>query len=124
MNNVEGSSTSNREKVYSTGGEACFKKVYNYINLPVCGSLQIYVTTFKATKAIMKSPNARNNRHMICKKGRTLYVVGEITGPDTREYLVYSEETWVFKRAWADLKDFVVPVGARLQQTEILKAGD
>ena len=120
-------SISNREKIYSAGGEALFGKVYNCAEAPSGGFFQPLISTYRATRNIMKSPNARNNRNKICKKGRILCVIGAVTDDDddggSRDYLVFSEDTWVFKREWAELKDFVVPVGVCLQRAEITKTG-
>ena len=117
-------STSNREKIYSAGGKALFGKVYNCAEAPSGGSFQALISMYKATKSIMKSPNARNNRNKICKKGKRLCAIGVVTdNNDNREYLVFSEDTWVFKREWAELKDFVTPVGICLQEIEVIKTG-
>ena len=89
-------SISNREKIYSDSGKALFGKVYNCAEAPSGGSFQVLMSMYKATKNIMKSPNARNNRNKICRKGKTLYVIGIVTDDgddDSREYFVFSEET-------------------------------
>ena len=51
-------------------------------------------------------------------------MLGAVAGPDTREYLVFSEETWVFKREWTELKDLVMPAGACIQQVKVTKTGE
>ena len=51
-------------------------------------------------------------------------MLGAVAGPDTKEYLVFSEETWVFKREWAELKDLVMPAGACIQQIKVTKTGE
>ena len=80
---MEGSSASNREKVYSMCGDVTFMKVYNCTEAPPGGSLCVPLSMYKATKAIKKSPDSKSNRNKICKKGRTLYVVGAVAGPGT-----------------------------------------
>ena len=121
---MEDSSTSNREKVYSECGNVGFMKVYNCTEAPPGEVLCVFLSMYTATKAIRKSPGSKSNRNKICKKGRTLYVLGAVAGPDTREYLVFSEETWVFKREWAELKDLVMPAGACIQQIKVTKTGE
>ena len=80
-------SISNREKIYSAGGEALFGKVYSCAEAPSGGSFQVLISMYKATKNIMKSPNAMNNRNKICRKGIMLCVIKVATegGDDSRE---------------------------------------
>ena len=114
----------NREKVYCTDGKAYFVKVYNCTEALPGGSLCVPLPIYKATKVIKKSPDSKSNRNKICKKGRTLYVVGAVAGPDSREYLVFSEETWVFKREWGRLKDLVTFAGFTVTETKVTKTGE
>ena len=116
-------SLSNREKIYTADGKACFGKVYSCTDTPPGKSLQVLLSLYTATKPIMKSPTARNNRNKICRKGKTLCVIGAVAGSDRKEYLVFSEDTWVFKREWAELKSFVIPVGVSLEKVEVIKTG-
>ena len=99
-------------------------KVYNCTEAPPGGTLCVFLSMYKATNAIRKSPGSKSNRNKICKKGRTLYVLGAVTGADSREYLVFSEETWVFKREWAELKDLVTPAGFTVTETMVAKTGE
>ena len=116
-------SSSNREKIYTADGKACFGKVYSCTDTPPGKSLQVLLSLYTATKPIMKSPTARNNRNKICRKGKTLCVIGAVAGSEAKEYLVFSEDTWVFKREWAELKSFVTPAGVSLQKVEVIKTG-
>ena len=132
------SSASNREKIYSAGGDVSFGKVYNCcIATPpphlipdpgACNhstsTIHVLLSLYTAVKAIRKSPGSKDNRNKICKKGRTLYVLGEVAGPDTREYFVFSEDTWVFRREWAELKELVTFTGSTVVEMNIIKAGE
>lgn len=132
------SSASNREKIYSAGGEVSFGKVYNCCTVMSpfhsirspdnCSSsvstVRVLLSSYTAVKAIRKSPGSKNNRNKICKKGRTLYVLGEVAGPDTREYFVFSEDTWVFRREWAELKELVVFTGNAVVEMDVIKTGE
>ena len=54
---------------------------------------------YKITKNIMKSPDAMNNRGKICRKGKTLCVIGVVTEDVmTAGSAAFSEDTLVFKR--------------------------
>ena len=102
-------SKSNREKVYATDGEVIFGKVFK------CKSIQpateeVLISEFTAKSTIWKSPASKCNTDKICNKGRTLYVIGEVVPcNDSREYMIFSENSWVFKRRWSQLKDLLMP---------------
>ena len=136
-------SKSNREKIYTTGGTPFFGKVYGYKALPQppprestvathSGSggsgVDIFLTKYTATAIIWKSPASRCNKNKICSKGKTLYVLGDVcpaAGGDseTSEYLVFSEESWVFKRTWQELAGLVVPAGNAVWHMDVTGTG-
>ena len=104
----------------------------------------MYLSKYIAIKPIRKSPDSKDNRNKICKKGRTLYVLGEVgcggggggsdgcdsgsdgsdgCDPGSREYFVFSEDTWVFRRAWRDLSSLVIPAGRTVVDMAVVRTG-
>lgn len=118
-------SKSNREKIFSNRGDVFFGKVYNFTTVPSdVKAVHIFLTKFLVSVPIRKSPDARNNRNMICKKGKVLYVLGKVEGPADKEYLVFSTETWVFKRKWLEIIDFVTPMGSDVWDMDVVSTGE
>ena len=127
-------SRSNREKVYSTGG-VFFGKIYGCrdpsslpgIQKEKKATVQVFLSKYTAVDNIRKSPEAKNNRNKICSKGKTLYVLGDVSEDDkecdNREYLVFSEASCVYKRQWAQLKPLVIPAGSVMQEMEVIGVG-
>ena len=102
-------SKSNREKVYTAQGSVFFAKAYN-CSPPASDTphtLTVFLSVFTAKDTIWKSPESHFNKNKICSKGRALYVVGDVCGPGSREYLVFSPESWVFKRMWGKIGKYV-----------------
>ena len=139
-------SASCREKIYSADGDVSFGKVYNCTDVSqhmqlqrqstectafigdaaVCTSpstVHVFLSMYTAVKAIKKSPQSKNNKVKICRKGKTLYVLGRVASPDTKEYFVFSEETYVFKRMWSDVKGLVVAAGHTVVEADVIRAG-
>ena len=144
-------SKSNREKIYTTGGTPFFGKVYGCSALPqsppepivvACpgggsssscgggGSVDVFLTKYTATAIIWKSPASRCNKNKICSKGKTLYVLGDVCAAncgdgdsEAKEYLVFSEESWVFKRTWQELAGLVVPAGSTVWHMGVTGTG-
>ena len=136
-------SKSNREKIYTTGGTPFFGKVYGYKALPQSppheptvvahsgsggNGVDIFLTKYTATAIIWKSPASRCNKNKICSKGKTLYVIGDVCSTaggdsETSEYLVFSEESWVFKRTWQEIAGLVVPAGNAVWRMDVTGTG-
>lgn len=124
-------SKSNREKIYDAGGVVLFGKIYNCSVPPPsllvsyeAGTITVFMTTFVANATIKKSPESTCNKDKICKKGMTLYVLGDVTGPAQKEFLVFSSDSWVFKRKWSELAGFVTHTGTVSQSFPITSVGE
>ena len=139
-------SKSNREKVYSAGGDVSFGKVYNCRVPPLAqGSrmtVSVFLSKYTAVSAIKKSPESKSNRSKVCRKGKTLYVLGAVTTSDShnnnnnssgiyynnnndnKEYFVFSEETCVYKREWADVEGHVEAAGTVVREMEVVCVGE
>ena len=142
-----------REKIYSADGDVSFGKVYDPTDVSqkqhqqqqqqlsqdtadtaficdaaaVCTSpstIRVFLSMYTALKAVNKSPQSKDNRNKICNKGKTLYVLGVVAGPDTKEYFMFSEETYVFKRMWCKVKDLVVAAGHTVVEADVIGTGE
>ena len=119
-------SKSNREKIYAADGAPFFGKVYGYRAPPpesAVTTVDVLLTKYTATAIIWKSPKSRCNKDKVCGKGKTLYVLGEMCTARDREYLVFSEESWVFKRTWSELAGSVVPAGTAIWHMDVISVG-
>ena len=120
-------SKSNREKIYDADGTPFFGKVYD-CRVPPPGSaattVDVLLTKYTATAIIWKSPKSSCNKDKVCGKGNTLYVLGDVCTASAREYLVFSEESWVFKRTWSELAGNVVPAGEAIWHIDVISVGE
>ena len=118
-------SKSNREKVYTAQGSVLFAKAYNCSppRPETPHTLSIFLSAFTAKETIWKSPESQFNKNKICSKGKTLYVVGDVCGPGSRECLMFSSESWVFKRMWAKIEKYVEAAGVCVEETEVICEG-
>ena len=98
-------------------------KVYNCTEAPPGGTLCVFLSMYKATNAIRKSPGSKSNRNKICKKGRTLYVLGAVTEQTAESTLCYQKRPGC-SREWAELKDLVTPAGFTVTETMVAKTGE
>ena len=118
-------SKSNREKVYTAQGSVLFAKAYNCSppRPETPHTLSIFLSAFTAKETIWKSPESQFNKNKICSNGKTLYVVGDVCGPGSRECLMFSSESWVFKRMWAKIEKYVEAAGVCVEETEVICEG-
>ena len=118
-------SSSNREKIVCENGDAFFGKVYSCgYPLPGMEKKRVYLSKYRTTDAVRKSPKSQKNTQKICAKDKNLYVVGKVSGPPNREYFLFSDKSWTFKRKWNEVRDSVVLVEGIVVDMPVLEQGE